>query len=107
MPTVKITAFALTVALCSRAANVGVADSPLPAPFTQHVFTVPGVIDSNLGTFFSCTNLDAVSVTIGVKLFGPAGGARNEMPVPYTPGARALLVAFQGGGWASKPQSGQ
>jgi hypothetical protein len=52
----------------------GVVDSPLPAPFTKHVFTVPGVIDSNLGTFFSCTNLDAANVTVGVELFAQFGG---------------------------------
>jgi hypothetical protein len=56
--------------------SAGVVDSPLPAPFTQHVFTVPGVIrDGSSGTFFSRTNLDVTSVTIGVEVFGPAGGA--------------------------------
>jgi hypothetical protein len=62
--------------ILSAPANAGVVDSPLPAPFTQHVFTVPGVINSaGIGAFFSCTNLDAVNVTIGVEIFGSAGGA--------------------------------
>jgi hypothetical protein len=53
----------------------GVVDSPLPAPFTQHVFTVPGVVAAGgLATYFSCTNLDAVAVTVGVELFSSLGG---------------------------------
>jgi hypothetical protein len=57
-------------------ARAGVVDSPLPAPFTQHVFTVPGVVTpGGLDAFFTCTNLDAVNVTIGVEIFGSPGGA--------------------------------
>lgn len=57
-------------------AVAGVVDSPIPAPFTQHVFTVPGVIrNGSSGTFFSCTNLDLVNVTIGVEVFSALGGA--------------------------------
>lgn len=55
--------------------SAGVVDSPLPAPFTQHVFTVPGIIDYvSPSSFYACTNLDSASVTIGVELFGSAGG---------------------------------
>jgi hypothetical protein len=57
-------------------APAGVVDSSLPAPFTQHVFSVPGVIRTGgLATFFCCTNFEAANVTIGVEIFGPAGGA--------------------------------
>jgi hypothetical protein len=59
----------------TTSARAGVVDTPLPAPFTKHVFTVPGVISATgLGTFFSCTNLDAVPVTVGVEVFGSFGG---------------------------------
>ncbi len=35
-----------------------------------------------------------------------SGGDKSGMPVPYCPGARALLKEFQDKGWASKPQGG-
>jgi hypothetical protein len=58
-----------------RPVSAGVVDTPIPAPFTQHVFTVPGVMaTTTLATMFHCTNLDAQAVTIGVELFGDAGG---------------------------------
>ncbi len=51
-------------------AHAGVVDSPLPAPFTQHVFTVPGVFRTGgLGSFFACTNLASSPVTVGVEVF--------------------------------------
>ena len=34
-----------------------------------------------LQTFFSCTNLDAVNVTVGVEVFGALGGAPITDPV--------------------------
>jgi hypothetical protein len=65
----------LSFALISSPAYAGVVDSPLPAPLTQHVFTVPGVMETGiLATGFHCTNLDKAPVTIGVELFGSAGG---------------------------------
>ncbi len=66
---------ALGLLCLTSAASAGVVDSPLPAPFTKHVFTVPGLASiGNLRHFFSCTNLDSVSVTIGVEHFGSLGG---------------------------------
>jgi hypothetical protein len=57
----------------------GVVDTPIPAPFTQHVFTVPGLPNvAGLEAFISCTNLDAVSVTVGVELFDAVGGVGND-----------------------------
>lgn len=60
--------------------SAGVVDSPLPAPFTQHVFTVPGMIARGgaHGSFFSCTNLDSTNVTIGVETFAAGGGAATN-----------------------------
>jgi hypothetical protein len=66
----------LALVLTAPAVRAGIVDTPLPAPFTQHVFSVPGVIRrGSLATFFSCTNLDAANVTIGVEVFGSNGGA--------------------------------
>jgi hypothetical protein len=67
------------LAVCGRA-SAGVVDSPLPAPFTQHVFTVPGIPDiAGFQAFFSCTNLNAGPVTIGVELFGSNSGVQNDV----------------------------
>jgi hypothetical protein len=72
--------------------HAGVVDSPLPAPFTEHVFTVPGVIGgAGLATFFSCTNLDAAAVTVGVECFGSPGGA------PFNDAAATSLSVNPGG----------
>jgi len=80
------------VSLASAPTWAGVVDSPLPAPFTQHVFTVPGVVHiSGLRSFFSCTNLDRVPVTIGVELFAAPGGAGVNDPA-----ATSLSVAVGG-----------
>ena len=69
--------------LAAAPAFAGIVDSPIPAPFTQHVFSVPGVIGGGGGlqTFFSCTNLDAVNVTVGVEVFAAVGGAPITDPV--------------------------
>ena len=74
-----LAAFILVLTVAAGPAVAGVVDSPLPAPFTQHVFTVPGVIQNgSSGTFFSCTNLDAANVTIGVEVFSSLGGAASN-----------------------------
>jgi len=57
----------------------GVVDSPIPNLKTgstaRHVFTVPGVMkNNNLETEFICTNLDSVSVRVGIEIFGALGG---------------------------------
>ena len=77
-----------------RPAQAGVVDSPLPAPFTQHVFTVPGVREGgSFATFFACTNLDNANVTVGVELFGFGGGA------PYNDAAATSLSTGPGATW--------
>ncbi len=66
---------AVVLTLSPALAGADVVDSPLPAPFTKHVFTVPGVLNiSGFHTYFACSNLDRVAVTIGVELFGGGGG---------------------------------
>lgn len=87
---------AAAVVLCLAApVGAGVVDSPLPAPFTDHVFTVPGLVDiGGLEAFFSCTNLDAVPVTIGVELFAFNGGLGNDAAatsLAVAPGATVLF----------------
>jgi hypothetical protein len=90
-----VLASALLAALLSAGspAPAGVVDSPIPAPFTRHVFTVPGVVESGLGldAFFSCTNLDSVAVTVGVELFlgigGPAVNDATATSLAVAPGA--------------------
>ena len=65
---------ALTVrsAIRARARRSGGTSSRKPAASVMK----PGVINSGgIGAFFSCTNLDKVSVTIGVEIFGSAGGS--------------------------------
>ena len=61
-----------------------------------HAWTVPGVINSNgLGTFFACTNALSSSATIGVEVFGAAGGAAlndaSATSLTLMPGATALF----------------
>jgi hypothetical protein len=46
-----------------------------------------------LATFFSCTNLDAVAVTVGVELFGGFGGAA------YNDAAGTSISILPGGTW--------
>src|SRR5207249_7011332 len=58
----------------------GIADSPLPeleaGKTTLHLYSVPGVIRAGgLGSFFSCTSTDTLPMTVGVELFGTAGGS--------------------------------
>lgn len=75
--------------MVAASARAGIVDSPIPAPFTQHVFSVPGVISGGgLETFFSCTNLDVAAATVGVEVFGFAGGAAFNDPV-----ATSLAIA--------------
>lgn len=69
----------LATLVLPHAVRGGIVDTPLPAPFTQHVFSIPGAISNGgLGTFVSCTNLDTTNVTIGVELFPALGGAAGN-----------------------------
>jgi hypothetical protein len=86
-------------------ARAGVVDSPLPAPFTQHVFTVPGIIQNGASsTFFSCTNLDAVDVTIGVETFASLGGGPSNdaaaTSLSVTPGATVMFGMSSAAGYS-------
>ena len=75
----SLPAFALTLILAAAPAFAGIADSPLPellpGETTFHLYSVPGVIHVNFGTFFSCTSTDTSTMRVGVEVFGPAGGA--------------------------------
>ena len=60
-------ALALLAALVVAApARAGLSD-PLPAPFTKHVFSVPGVINNGVVTVISCTNALLTPLTVGVE----------------------------------------
>ena len=42
----------------------------------MHVFSVPGVVNANgFGTLFTCSSASSSDTTLGVEVFGPAGGA--------------------------------
>jgi hypothetical protein len=93
----RVTFPALELALILTAGPAmagGVVDSPLPAPFTKHVFTVPGIPRiSNLEAFFSCTNLDDAPVTIGVELYSAAPNLLNDAAATsITVGSGATVV---------------
>ncbi len=80
----------------SAPVRAGIVDSPIPAPFTKHVYSVPGVINTGaLATFFSCTNVDSASATVGVEVFGPAGGASINnaatTAISVAPGATVIF----------------
>ena len=97
----RIAALLLAGHIVATPAHAGVVDSPLPAPFTQHVFTAPGVrTDQLLAPFFSCSNLDAVPVTVGVELFGWAGGG------PYNDAAATSLSIAPGATWTFRTSFG-
>ncbi len=89
-----------TALLLATRAGAGIADSPLPVlspgSTTQHLYSVPGVVSSGgLGTFFSCTSTDTVSVQVGVEVFAAPGGAAANEPVatslPVAPGATVMF----------------
>jgi len=64
--------------VCVVATAQGQLDSALPAPFTQHLWTVSGVVNNGLVTVFPCTNASDSTVTVGVEVFGPAGTSLND-----------------------------
>ena len=66
-------ALAVLVALMLAApARAGLSD-PLPAPFTKHVFSVPGVVNDGAATVISCTNALLTSLNVGVEWFRKNG----------------------------------
>src|SRR5437773_1208563 len=88
-------AVSLTLAVAAPVL-AGIADTPLPAG-TKFLYSVPGVINTStgFGTFFECTNVDKASATIGVEVFGTAGGAPlndfTATSVSVAPGATIML----------------
>ena len=48
-------------------------DDPLPAPFTKHVFSVPGIINNGLVSVISCSSASTVSLNVGVEWFRKNG----------------------------------
>ena len=77
-------------------ASAGIGNSPIPAPFTQHAYSVPGIISNDsFSAYFSCTNSGSQSVTVGVEVFGPSGGASintaTETAIRLEPGATAIF----------------
>src|SRR5262245_34986629 len=77
-------------------ASAGIGTSPIPAPFTQHVYSVPGVIsNSSFSAYFSCTNSGSQNVTVGVEVFGPSGGASintaADTAINLAPGESAIF----------------
>jgi hypothetical protein len=90
-----LVALALLASSLGRA-YAGIGNSPIPAPFTQHVFSVAGVISNDsFSAYFSCTNAGSQSVTVGIELFGPAGGApintAATTAISLAPGATAIF----------------
>lgn len=74
----------------------GINSSRIPSPFTQHVYSVPGVISNDsFGAYFSCTNSGNQSITVGVEVFGPTGGASintaADTAIDLAPGASAIF----------------
>ncbi len=85
-----------------RVAQAGVIDTPLPA-FSDgkpsvRVYNAVGVVKgNNLQTDFICTNIDSITVDIGVELFDETGALRNSIPanngsfVNVTPGVTVTV----------------
>ena len=69
-------------------------NSPPPAlqgQASHHLWSVPGAIRTDIGTFFACTNTTDNPIRVGVEVFGPAGGAAAN-----DPSATSLNVAAGG-----------
>ena len=91
--------------LAAPNARAGIADSPLPVlsagATTLHLYSVPGVIAEVLGTYFSCTSTDTVTIQVGVELFGSLGGApANDAAATSLSVAPGATVIFGTGGAA-------
>jgi hypothetical protein len=73
--------------VCVVTAAQGQLDGRLPAPFSHHLWTVPGVINNGLTTVFLCTNASSSTITVGVEVFGDAGTSNND------PAVTAIAIA--------------
>ncbi|MEO6027283.1 MAG: hypothetical protein ABIR79_10500 [Candidatus Binatia bacterium] len=71
-----LAAVVTALTLATGPAMAGIVDTPVPAG-TKFLYSVPGVMNTptGFGTFFACTNADKKDATIGVEVFGAAGGA--------------------------------
>lgn len=69
----------LAVIAFTPSAHAGIVDTPLPVLVagqrTFRVFSVAGIQNGVLGTFFSCTSTDSATMQVGVEIFSLAGGA--------------------------------
>lgn len=93
----------LVVALCgawATQAPAGIVDTPLPVLLpgatTQHLYSVPGVLNNGaLATFFSCTSTASAAIQVGVEVFGALGGGPANDAVTTSlsvaPGATVVL----------------
>ena len=82
-------ALALLAALgFAMPARAGLGD-PLPAPFTKHVFSVPGIINNGVVTVISCTNGTAASLQVGVEWFKKDGTSVGVSSLSIAAGATA------------------
>jgi hypothetical protein len=71
-------------------------NGPVPAPFSHHVWSVPGVINNgSFGAFIACTNAGSSTATVGVEVFGAAGGvALNNAGATAISTASGATVLF-------------
>lgn len=78
-------------------AVAGLVDTPVPVG-TKLLYSVPGVMQTGngLATFFSCTNADVLSATLGVEVFNSVGaqvGATfSSSSVTVGPGATVVFA---------------
>ncbi len=94
--------FLMAVLPIPRVAHAGVIDTPLPTfsdgKASVRVYNAVGVIKANnLDTDFICTNIDSITVDVGVELFDETGALRNSIAadngsfVNVTPGVTVTV----------------
>jgi len=82
---------------CAALAHAGIADSRIPAPFTQNLYSVPGVINAEgLATYFMCTSTASSNITVGVEVFDASGGSplddASASGLSVAPGATVIFT---------------
>ena len=96
-------ALALLAALVVAApAHAGLGDPP-PAPFTKHVFSVPGVINDGVVTIISCTNALLTPLNVGVEWFKADGTSIGVNSVSVAAGRTVNFATADTGGAAHSP----
>jgi hypothetical protein len=74
-----------------RISEAGIGD-PVPAPFTKHLFSIPGVYSSTgLCTVIACTNATSGSLNVGVEWFRKDGVSLGVSTVAIASGATATF----------------